>query len=279
MKNKRILLIMMLLLMVLFTGCGEKPKVEYDEYTGSVPPVVQQQDALPLPTQAPTEAPAPSQGTPEGANQPDDTVLGDEFMQAAMQEEQDQMQFAQGVYDAYGNAVYAGTTPIPLDPIDMPTPTPRPELEFTYTAQTNQMGYSFEAPSDWLVQQDEFNAYVLSDPTVRDNVNAMISFTKTAMHNPSISDAKETMNSTLSTIQMAFTEWREENAAKRGIMDHSGYYNVYRGVMHDGTIIRGLVHVIAMDDSLLTIHMQAPAWFNSSYTKVYTRIRNTIQTY
>lgn len=27
---------------------------------------------------------------------------------------------------------YAGSTPIPLDPIDMPTPTPRPSLSFTY---------------------------------------------------------------------------------------------------------------------------------------------------
>ena len=39
---------------------------------------------------------------------------------------------ASGAYNANGERVYAGATPIPIDPIDMPTPTPRPELTFTY---------------------------------------------------------------------------------------------------------------------------------------------------
>ena len=34
---------------------------------------------------------------------------------------------ASGAYNANGERVYAGATPIPIDPIDMPTPTPRPE--------------------------------------------------------------------------------------------------------------------------------------------------------
>ena len=60
---------------------------------------------------------------------------------------------------------YAGSTPIPLDPIDMPTPTPRPSLSFTYgDYSAASVGVSFKAPAGWLVDESQAQTFILREP-------------------------------------------------------------------------------------------------------------------
>ena len=69
-----------------------------------------------------------------------------------MAEEDVNTYVAGALYDEYGNTLYAGATPIPLDPIDMPTATPRPSLTFSYgVANVDHLNISFEAPVGWVV--------------------------------------------------------------------------------------------------------------------------------
>ena len=61
-------------------------------------------------------------------------------------------------------------------------------------------------------------------------------------------------------------------------MDGKGYYNNYRGVMSDGTIVRGRVHMaIIGNNKLLTLHITCPGWYNSSYMKIYDNIYSSIK--
>ena len=65
------------------------------------------------PMALPTDAPSASFSLPEGYD--------------PASEEDNSGYYAYGAaYNDYGRNVYAGATPIPLDPIDMPTPTPSP---------------------------------------------------------------------------------------------------------------------------------------------------------
>ena len=76
-------------------------------------------------------------------------------------------------YNENGQTVYAGATPIPLDPIDMPTPTP--SLTFSYGAvSADKLGLTFEAPVGWYVDTTAADTVVLTDPVAYDNVNATL---------------------------------------------------------------------------------------------------------
>ena len=86
-----------------------------------------QRDPMAVPTQA-------SNGLPEGYDPAS---------------EEDNGSYASGAaYNDYGQAIYAGATPIPLDPIDMPTPTPKPVLTFSYgIVAADKLRLNFEAPA------------------------------------------------------------------------------------------------------------------------------------
>ena len=95
MKKRVCLLVMILAAAVLLSGCAA-PENNYDEYNP-----VSQQDPLSVPT-----------AVPAGAMEYDPLA------------EEDGDTYVPGMaYDEYGNALYAGATPIPLDPIDKPTAT------------------------------------------------------------------------------------------------------------------------------------------------------------
>ena len=67
-------------------------------------------------------------------------------------------------------------------------------------------------------------------------------------------------------------------AANKTLMNGQGYYNNYRGVLADGTIVRGRVHMaIIGEGQLLTLHVSCPGWYNSSYMKLYDQIHGTIK--
>ena len=48
--------------------------------------------------------------------------------------------------------------------------------------------------------------------------------------------------------------------------------------MTDGTIVRGRVQMSLLDDNrLLSVSMNCPGWFNTSYQKVFAQLRSTLE--
>lgn len=219
-----------------------------------------QADALSISTPAPNDLPdGYDPGSEEG---------GDDYQQGL-------------VYDQYGNVVrYAGSTPIPLDPIDMPTPTPRPELTFSYISMTaDRLGLKFEGPGTWDVDDSQADVFTLTDPNTLDNVNATLTLKITHVASSyQASNVKTDLANELSAMgQYNYTTWEASSAEKRTLVGKEGYYASYRGVYTDGTIVRGRVHMVLLDGNrLLTVTLNCPGWYNSSYVNVYTRFRNTV---
>ncbi len=183
---------------------------------------------------------------------------------------------------ASGDKVYAGATPIPIDPIDMPTPTPRPELNFTFGEYTaSRLGLVFQSAVGYEINENISGKYILTEPAaqVKDSYPCVITLeVSTVTKNYSVNDIKTSLSKYLASEGSKYETWETFKAAAKTLMDGKGYYNNYRGVLADGTIVRGRVHMALIADSqLLTLHITCPGWYNSSYMKIYDAIHGSIK--
>ena len=185
-----------------------------------------------------------------------------------------------GDYDEMGRSVYAGATPIPLDPVDKPTASPRPELTFNYKEYASAaFGIRFEIPYDWTVDDTASDRLVFTDPNTLDNVNATLTITvKTVASTYKGEDLKADLQSEVAALgQYNYTEWKPTTAEKRTLLGGEGYYVNYRGVLYDGTIVRGRVHMAIINGNRrIEVVLNCPGWFNSSYITMFTHFRNTL---
>lgn len=188
-----------------------------------------------------------------------------------------------GGYDANGQRVYAGATPIPIDPIDMPTATPRPELTFTYGEYTaSNIGFTFKSAVGYSVNSSGTDTYILTEPasSVRDGYACVITLqVSNISSNYAAKDIKTDLANYLKNLGSQYgSNWKTWQAASKKLAGGTGYYNNYRGVMSDGTIVRGRVHMaIVGNNKLLTLHVTCPGWYNSSYMKIYDNIVSSIK--
>lgn len=250
MKKRVYLLVTVLLAAVLLCGCTAKEPM-YNEL-----PAVSQQDPLAIPSQ-PTELPYDPLAEEDG----DTYVPG-------------------MAYDEYGNAMYAGATPIPLDPIDMPTATPRPSLAFSYAKVAfDNLGIQFEAPQGWMMDTSTAGTVRLIDPNRYDNVQGTMSITMLSVDAAyKQSNLKKTLEDELERVSRNYVEWRTYQADERTLMDQPGYYNNYRGVMVDGNVVRGRVMVALLENNrVLIVDMAAPGWYNESYMNILGHFRDTLK--
>jgi len=197
--------------------------------------------------------------------------------------EEDGLLMSSANYDANGNKVYAGATPIRIDPVDMPTATPRPELTFTYDWYTaSKLNLTFKSAVGYTVNDSLSDMYILTEPAaaVRDNYPCVISLsTSPITKNYDVADVKKDLAAYLQNEGKLYDKWETWTAASSTLMGGKGYYNNYRGVLADGTIVRGRVHMaIISENQLLILHISAPGWYNSSYMKIYDQIRSSIKT-
>ena len=200
----------------------------------------------------------------------------------ASEEDHNPSLYLNGAYDEYGGLSQVGATPVPLDPIDLPTPTPRPELVFTYTAYTAaSLGISFEAPAGWVVDESVPGTITLYDTVVRDGYQGYITISVT---NVASSYRKADLKSQLSLSvadlhRTNFDKWEDFDTKERTLLKKDGYYTTYRGERSDGVIIRGYMQVALLDNNrVITLHVSAPGWYNSSYGNVYHKVRDTMKT-
>ena len=180
------------------------------------------------------------------------------------------------------NRIYAGATPIPIDPIDMPTPTPRPELTFTFGEYVStKLGLTFKSAVGYEINENISGKYILTEPAaaVKDNYPCTITLEVSGITKTySANDLKNDLARFLENEGASYTTWETYKAASKKLMNGTGYYNNYRGVLADGTIVRGRVHMaIISDTQRLTLHISCPGWYNSSYMKIYDAIHSSIK--
>ena len=255
MKKKQLIAVLLVLAVSVLTGC-----------TSQIPVMPAPTQANALATAAPTAVPTQDIGLPEGYDPAS---------------EEDNGFYVSGDYDEFGNLIQIGATPIPLDPIDMPTATPRPSLVFTYTTVTaSTLGVTFDAPADWTVDESVPGTVTLYDPVLRDGYQGFITITVAARPNSfKLNDIKKEIDTYVADLHRTnFNEWKTEKTAARTLMGKDGFYTTYRGVRYDDVIIRGRVHMSLLDGSrLLIVHVSAPGWYNESYSNVFYKIRETLK--
>ena len=266
-RKQAALALLICLTVVLLCGCAQEQTTYPEAGTAPTRQPVRQADVL----SQPTDVPQPVVEFPDDYNPDEDAYdVTDEG------DEEQSVSYSSQVVVA--NSKYAGSTPIPLDPVDMPTPTPRPDIEFEYEKYDTAMGYSMEIPVDWQVEQNDASTFVLRDPEMHDDVYATFTLTKKSVSSSyRASELKTELNNQLSQIQRNYIGWRIWTADSRQLLKSDGYYNAYRGVTYDGTVVRGLVHVALVNKNVVTLSFSAPGYYNTSYQRVYNRMRNTIE--
>lgn len=260
MKKTAALLSLLLCVSLLLSGCARE-QVVYQEVSVAQPTAVRQQDILNTVTEAPA---APVVSFPDDVEEPEQQPQS--YTQAA------------AVPQPVEQSRYAGSTPIPLDPVDMPTPTPRPDVTFEYETYQAAIGYSFEAPAGWEITTDDSTTFVLTDPETRDGVNGQITITVQRVDSGyRVNQLRTELNNQLSEIKRNYVEFSQATMTARPLLKYDGYYNTYRGVTYDGIIVRGLTHLCLAERRIVTLSFRASGWYNTSYTRVYNRIKNTIK--
>lgn len=262
MIRKISMVIVLCVLLAVLSGCAA-PQI-YNVATQK--PLDQVQSATPSPT------PEGVQGD-DGSNYADDAIneegKGDAGADAAVQ------QVSSLAYP------YAGATPIPLDPIDMPTPTPRPKLAFSYQVyESTKLGIKFEGPTGWNADDSVDDMFTLTEPAEqqKEGYTAFITLSKTPVSKDyNSSDMIKYVKDALTTIGATnYFDFRPSSTAERTLIDHPGIYANYEGTLVGGVRVRGRVHVTCIDKTLYVVHLSHPAGYNTDYLQNHAKLRDTL---
>ena len=174
---------------------------------------------------------------------------------------------------------YAGSTPIPLDPIDMPTPTPRPELTFTYVSYSSaNVGVTFEGPVGWTSDESQPDIMLLSEPAaqIKEGQQCIVTlFDQPGTYNQSqLEDEVIARLDTLSST--GFSTFQRSYTATRYMMGSLGVYANYTGTLTDGTEVGGRIHYVCVDGVLYGVEIVFPLGYRDDYLNVFASVRTTI---
>lgn len=175
---------------------------------------------------------------------------------------------------------YAGATPVVIDPIDKPTATPVPPLTFSYQVyDATKLHLSFEAPVGWVVNDENENVYMLTNPSTDVDYAASITITvSNTATNYGATELKSTVTDMMDTLRHAFGSLSPTNTASRTMLGQDGVYADYKATMDDGTLVSGRVHAVSIGRTLYVFHFSWPRDYNESYKDtVYAQLRKTIQ--
>lgn len=301
-KNKMLRALLMSVLLLLFlTSCGQK-----ENYN-----VVGQNNTDILQTEVPaTETNAPSENSslltepistdeliynfdPLSEEDTGDLVESDSTRSDNIESTQDYYltEEEEGVFgspteyydstDANQNIKFAGATPIPILPIDIPTPTPQQALQFTYTDyEATKLNLKFKAPAGWEVDDSAQDVYKLTEPIAnqKDGFSAEIILRAIPLSKEySSSDLNREIKSQLEQMGLLnYTSWSPSLVSKRELLGKTGLYANYKGTLVNGVKIRGRLHMVAIGTTLYSVQITGPSKYNTDFIGVHTQIRRSI---
>ena len=291
MKRKWLAALSLLMAAALLSGCtAQQPTTqtfaEVTQYLGVAP------TATPVPEDQPADD-AAADGQSVFASNPyaltDETA--DPNAEAALGEED----FADdGVLDTGDTVVYgapdpdatvypyAGSSPIPLDPVDAPTATPRAPLTFTYVPYTlTALGVSFDGPAGWIPDESVNEMFTLSEPVeqIKDGQLGVVTLYAVPV-NSNYTEANLTteIKQRLNTIGATnFVEWSPSLTATRYLMGGKGVYANYSGTMANGIKVGGRIHATAIEGVLYCLQISYPLNFKDDYLNVFSQVRETLK--
>lgn len=258
--KKWALLLVLVLAAILLAGCGS-PEESFPEADSSL-----QQDPMTIPT----DVPAPAAEDDPWAN-----------YNPASEEDNGNNSYAPNAsYNEYGQQKYAGATPIPLDPVDMPTATPKPNLTFSYgDVAADNIGLTFQAPVGWGIETPDAETIILTDPNAYDGINATMTIRIVSVPSSyKLTDVRTEISNMLKEIgQYNFSSFSKTELAARTLLKKDGYYADYHGTYYDGTAVNGRVMAVLLDGNrIITLHLVcAHGFFDTSYKDVINHFRNT----
>lgn len=288
-KNmKRYGKLVLCLLLALVTLCSCAPKESPEDF----PDITQ---AL-----APTATPTQPAAVPAGNDQPDvsgqqpsddqsifsaNPYLEDGFTEDDALGEENYVDPEESSYVAYAPDTtvypYAGSTPIPLDPVDMPTPTPKPKLSYTYGAYTaSTVGVTFEGPVNWSVDESQPSMFILSEPVsqIKDGQQCIITLSAEPVSgNYSQNELKSHVTQRLDTLYSSdYTSWKPSYTATRHMMGSLGVYANYSATTGDGVEVGGRIQYVCIDNVLYGLEILYPLGFRDDFIDVFGQVRTTM---
>ena len=222
------------------------------------------------------------QADPMAVSAPSASFSLPEGYDPASEEDNDSYSLYTSAYTSYDTSMYAGATPIPLDPIDMPTPTPKPTLTFSYGLVTlDNLRLSFEAPVGWGIDLSGTDSVKLINQNALDGYYATLTVRLYSVASSfKLTDLRTELRNTLKEIgQYNFSKWSTTETASRTLLKKDGYYADYKGQYYDGTAIHGRVMMALLDNhQVIMLHISCPdGYFDSSYKAVINHVRETLK--
>lgn len=180
------------------------------------------------------------------------------------------------------DSVYAGATPVIIDPVDKPTPTPLPNLKFSYSAYTaSALHLTFEGPSGWIVDESAPDTYVLTNPDTSMDYAATVSIRVVPVNKQySSSEITKEVKGALDTIHsdMNLKSFDPSNTATRTFIDGNGVYAAYRAYTQEGVGVAGRVIINCVNKNLYIMHASYPRSLADTFAEgVYNKIRSSMK--
>ena len=177
---------------------------------------------------------------------------------------------------------YAGSSPIPLDPVDAPSPTPRASLTFTYVPyDVSTLGLTFDGPAGWVPDDSVSETYTLTEPEaqIKDGQLGVLNVYAVPV-NSSYNESSLTaeVKQRLADIGGTnFVEWKPSLTATRYLMGSMGVYANYSGTLANGVKVGGRIHAATVDNVLYCIQITYPLNFKDDYLNIFSKVRETIK--
>ena len=181
------------------------------------------------------------------------------------------------------NSIFAGATPVIIDPIDKPTASPVPQIKFSYAQYEAQaMHIAFEAPASWTVENTTADTYILTDTvdTQLDYQPRIEIRTVAVNKNYNKNELTKEVKGALDTIRGEgdFSSFEPSSTATRTFIDGNGVYMAYKGTKKDGKGVAGRVIVNTVDKVLYILHVSYPRSMADNFAEgVYNKVRSTMK--
>ena len=290
MKRNWKLMVCLLAALFALTACSSKPSPdEFPDITQNIGLAETPAPSAPVDGQQQNDGVSANTAPGDGSIFSDNPYLEEpDFTAADVEAEEDYVDPDYGVLDSLvtpepaGTVYpYAGSTPIPLNPVDMPTPTPKPDLSFTYAQYiASTVGVTFEGPTGWQVNESQSSMFILSEPTtqIKDGQQCIITISAEPVGSTYNQRELEThVEYRLDTIGGSqFTDFKPSYTATRHMLGANGVYANYSGRLTDGTEVGGRIQYVSIDGTLYGLEIMFPEGFRGDFIDVFGEIRSSM---